>query len=354
MPRAVLAVPHGVAGLTPTWLTEALARSFPGADVASVRVRDVAGGTNTRCVAELAYARGHGPASVFVKLPGRLLHRLALGALGAWSAEARLAASGIVLPVEAPAFFAGATDPCRLAAAVVMEDVTARGGRPNSGIAPLSPGEVSSGLRELASLHAAHLDRRLPGELGYVRAWRLAAPWAPVSAVSLARGLARWARLAPVEAATLRRAVGVRELERRFRSWAAVARTGPQTLLHGDPHPANTYSLPGGRTGFLDWQLVRVGSYAHDVGYFLAGSLDPATRRRVERDLLAGYLEHLAELGAATPPTLDETWTRYRSSVAFGLGTWLHTIGAGSFQPADVSRATLERFAAAYVELGPV
>jgi len=349
----VLAVPDGVAGLTPKWLTEALAPSFPGTGVASVRVRDVAGGTNTRCVVELAYASGHGPATVFVKLPGRLLHRLALGALGAWAAEARLAASGVALPVEAPAFFAGATDPRRLAAAVVMEDVTGRGGRPNSGIAPLSPGEVSSGLRELASLHAAFLDRRLPAELGHVRPWRLPARWAPVSAASLARGLARWARLAPVEAAALRRAAGLRELERGFRSWATAARTGPQTLLHGDPHPANTYSLPGGRTGFLDWQLVRVGSFTHDVGYFLAGSLDPAVRRRLERDLLAAYLERLAELGVAAPPSLDETWGRYRACIAFGLGTWLHTIGAGSFQPADVSCATLERFAAAYVELGP-
>jgi aminoglycoside phosphotransferase (APT) family kinase protein len=34
---------------------------------------------------------------------------------------------------------------------------------------------------------------------------------------------------------------------------------GPQTLLHGDPHPGDTYGLPDGTTGFYDWQLARLG-----------------------------------------------------------------------------------------------
>ncbi len=50
----------------------------------------------------------------------------------------------------------------------------------------------------------------------------------------------------------------------------------PITVLHGDPHPRNTYTLPDGRMGVLDWQLIRRGSWSHDVGYALIGALPPS------------------------------------------------------------------------------
>ena len=123
-------------------------------------------------------------------------------------------------------------------------------------------------------------------------------------------------------------------------------------MLHGDPHPGNTYALPGSRTGFYDWQLVRTGHWSHDVGYFLAGSLTPEDRRRHEKDLLKGYLVSLGQGGARTVPEYHEAWARYRATPAFGLCTWLHTIAAGSLQPVELCVSTLERFAAAYEDLG--
>ncbi|MHB1999953.1 MAG: phosphotransferase, partial [Solirubrobacteraceae bacterium] len=130
----------------------------------------------------------------------------------------------------------------------------------------------------------------------------------------------------------------------------ALAATGPQTLLHGDPHPGNTYALAGGRTGFYDWQLIRTGNWSHDVGYFLVSSLDVASRREHERELLGGYLAALRGYGVAAPDAAG-AWERYRASPAYGLGAWLHTFSAGSFQPESVCVATLERFAAAYDDL---
>jgi aminoglycoside phosphotransferase (APT) family kinase protein len=47
----------------------------------------------------------------------------------------------------------------------------------------------------------------------------------------------------------------------------------PQTLLHGGPHIGNTYVLPDGEVGFLDWQVVRRGDWSLDLGY-LAGRVD--------------------------------------------------------------------------------
>lgn len=343
-------VPRSLAELTPPWLSGAIARRCPGAIVSGIELGPVADGTNRRATVRLQYASGNGPEAVFVKAPGRLLHRLALLALGAWQTEAQLAAADPELPLEHPLPYAAAIDRRRLAAVVVTDDITTRGGTPNDGIRPLSVTAVRDGLAGLARMHAAYWDRPLPEPLQFVQPWRLSARYAPISAASLANARRRLSRLG--EAGLLPARATVALLERQFRHSARLAASGPQTLLHGDPHPGNTYSLPGDRTGFYDWQLVRTGSWSHDVGYFLVGSLDVDDRRRHEDELLAGYLETLHEAGVSVPAA-DAT-SRYRASPAYGLGTWLHTLSAGSFQPADVCLATLRRFAAAYDDLGTV
>ncbi len=302
-----------------------------GRTVTGVRVRDVAAGTNARAVVELGYDGQPGPRRVFVKREGRWLNRLALSALGAREAEAQLAAHGPALPLEHPRLLAAATNRRRLATVVVMEDVTLRGGRPNHALVPLTVEQVAAGLGELARLHAAYWDVRLPA---FVRPWRLGPGWAPVALAGFARARAQLRRAGrPLE-------VSARELERGFRAWPRVAATGPQTLLHGDPHPGNTYTL-GDTIGFYDWQLVRRGSWAHDVGYFIVSALDVADRREHERELLAGYLTALGRHPS-------DAWPLYRGTAVFGLGSWLQTLAAGTFQPRDICLATIERFAAAY------
>jgi hypothetical protein len=345
---AVPTVPGSLDELTPDYLTRALSARFPGAVVDHVEAGAVGNGTNRRATLALSYREGSGPSSVFVKIHGRLMHRLALVALRAWQTEAMLAASGADLPLEHPAFYAAATDRSRLEYVVLMEDVTARAGRPNDATTALSVGQVADGLAGLARLHAAFWDRPLPPALRFLAPWRLGRAWAPVSRASLAHGLRRLRRTGHDE--LVPRHVDAAGLERQFRASAHLAEAGPRTVLHGDPHPGNTYSLPGERTGFYDWQLVRTGSWSHDVGYFLAGSLGVRDRRAHERELLAGYLDSLGSAGAP-PPGFADAWDRYRSSPAFGLATWVHTYSAGSFQPESVSLATIERFAAAYSDL---
>jgi aminoglycoside phosphotransferase (APT) family kinase protein len=165
-----------------------------------------------------------------------------------------------------------------------------------------------------------------------------------VSVASLRRGLRRAEALGhplPLDAGLL---------GAQFRRHAAATAGGAQTLLHGDPHPGNTYSSAGGRTGFLDWQLARTGNWSHDVGYFVAGSLAVEDRRAHERELLAYYLDALGTAGAARPP-FAQAWDRYRATPAFGLATWLHTLSFGTFQQPSACLATIDRFAAAYGDL---
>jgi aminoglycoside phosphotransferase (APT) family kinase protein len=178
-----------------------------------------------------------------------------------------------------------------------------------------------------------------------VAPWRLNRLWGAVSVANLARATRRLGG-----EAALPDGAGPLHLGRQFRSSALLARTGPQTLLHGDPHPRNTYATAGGRTGFYDWQLARSGSWSHDVAYFVAGSLDPAARRAHEADLVRHYLGRLHDAGVE-PPGWDEAWARYRAGPAFGLATWLHTLAFGSFQPRPLCLAMIRRYSAAYEDL---
>lgn len=345
---AALTVPHALTDLTPRWMTAALSSRLPGVIVASVEVEPARAGTNAHARVALTYRRGSGPASVFVKGPGSLHNRLSLAALGALATEARLAAAGVELPLPHPRPYAGAVDRRRLAAAVVMDDVVASGATPNDGVRPLSVAQVRSGLGALAHLHAAFAGARRPPALAFLRPWRLSRGWALVSAANLGRGVRRHRRLtgrSPMPAG-----LTVPDLARQFRRWATVAGTGAQTLLHGDPHPANTYALAGDQIGFCDWQLARTGHWSHDVGYFVTGSLHPGERRAHERSLLDGYLGSLrAGGGAAEAP--DAAWERYRASQAYGLAAWLHTLAFATFQPDALSLAMVARYAAAYGDL---
>jgi len=346
--RPVLPVPRSLAELTPSWVTSAIGTRCPGAVVDEVHIGAVVDGTNRRASVGLSYAEGTGPSSIFVKGHGRVMNRLALVALGALATEALLADSGVTVPLDHPVPYAAGVDRARLATIVVMDDVTTCGGRPNDATTALGVAEVRAGLDGLARLHAAYWDRPLPPPLRFLRPWRLRRTWAPLSGASLNRGLRRLDDLTQSE--LLPRRLWARSLEWQFRRSATLAASGPQTVLHGDPHPGNTYALPGQRTGFYDWQLVRTGNWSHDVGYFLVSSLGVADRRNHDRELLVGYLDALRSAGA-DPPGVGEAWNRYRSTPAFGLGSWLHTLSFGSFQPVDVCVATLQRFVSAYEDL---
>jgi aminoglycoside phosphotransferase (APT) family kinase protein len=124
-----------------------------------------------------------------------------------------------------------------------------------------------------------------------------------------------------------------------------------QTLLHGDPHIGNTYVLPDGEVGFLDWQVLRRGNWSLDLGYFLQGALTTDDRRESERALLQEYRDALG-LPSAETPSAEEIWLRYRASVAHGLTTWLCTASAGElWQRPDIALALAQRYSYAYADL---
>lgn len=93
----------------------------------------------------------------------------------------------------------------------------------------------------------------------------------------------------------------------------------PFTLLEGDMHLGNTYFLPDGSAGFLDWQLMARGHAMHDVNYIITTGLSIEDRRNHEQELLRFYLDRLGEEGGFTPPTFEETWPDYCRCLEWGV-----------------------------------
>lgn len=341
-----LRVPRAWAEVTPEWMTSALSSSFPGVVVSRVELSDEDVGTTSRSVASLAYGAGSGPSTVFLKAQGSWHHRLVLAAIGGVRPEAWLLGSGEDLLVERPVCYAAVVDDRRLDTILVLEDVVARGAVPGIVTSPLSVAEVGDGLDGLARLHARYWDRPLPAALRFLRPWRLKSGWAPIALVGSRLGVRRLRGQGAFD--LLPRSLTPRRLVRAFAASSAASMTGPQTVLHGDAHVGNTYSLSGERVGFYDWQLVRTGSWAHDVGYFIGSALTVEDRRSSERDLLARYLDGL---GPVAPP-FDEAWTRYRGTPGYGLNIFLQTLAlGGGYQTDPVSLACIERFGAAFEDL---
>ena len=125
--------------------------------------------------------------------------------------------------------------------------------------------------------------------------------------------------------------------------------TGDETLLHGDAHVGNTYVLPDGEVGFLDWQVVRRGHWSHDLGYFVVGALTEDDRRAHERELVEEHRWAL-EVDEVDRPSAADAWLRYRATPAHGLPLWLLTL-LSDVHRHEVSLALVRRYAAAFVEL---
>ncbi|MDP3966889.1 MAG: phosphotransferase [Nocardioides sp.] len=90
-----------------------------------------------------------------------------------------------------------------------------------------------------------------------------------------------------------------------------------QTLVHGDCHVGNTYVLPDGTMGFIDWQLSVRGHYMHDLSYLMVTGLTVEQRRAHERRLIALHLDELARHGVDDAPTLDEAFDEHRRAQAW-------------------------------------
>ena len=349
MTTPALSVPASWDELTPQWLTAALAADIPDVEVDTVEVITRDDGTNRRARLRLTYRVGAGPQTVFVKAADpdhKELIRLTSGMFH----EPRLFTavnSGVPLPLEHPKVFAALIDEDAYDFILVMEDLATRGADPRDATRPMTPEQAAAGVRGLARMHGRFWGHRLAAEprLDWVEPFL---PWDGMEIAPLPEALKRLGDNAPADVQALTIEARIEDI---WKPYIRSLTASPQTLLHGDPHIGNTYVLPDGDTGFLDWQVARRGNWSLDVGYFLQGALTTEDRRRHEADILAQYRDALA-LPDEDLPSMDEIWLRYRASVAHGLTLWLCTASAGElWQRPDIALALAQRYSSAFADL---
>jgi hypothetical protein len=335
-------VPARWEDIGPDWMSRMLAERFPGAKVEALELTMHTDGSNRRARFAVEYREGDGPSTVFVKAEGT--HREVHARNGNLFNESKLYASGVALAVDHPEPYAVLIDEPNLDWLVVMEDVVARGGDPRDSTRPLDAAQAENGVRGLARLHREHwgLSVATQPELAWIQTWAPTEGFRSGLRQRVPLGLERSVHAVPREFARLD-ADALLDLWSRY---VGLLSREPVTLLHGDAHIGNTYVLPDGEVGFLDWQVARRGNWSQDVGHFLGGSVNVEVRRRHERSLLDAYRDEL-DVGLSA----DEAWTWYRAAAIYGLVIWLSTLGVDGYQSREVSLALVERFAAAFTEL---
>ena len=211
--------------------------------------------------------------------------------------------------------FASTFDPASGRFGLLLEDLTARGARFPSALDRVDVDEVRSILGHLAALHARFWNSpRFARDLTWIStptSGGMADVFDLIGLELIEDQVARHPFKAELISGLGRTLPQMWELLGRVQREHADA---IPTLLHGDPHLGNTYLLPSGRGGLLDWQLMMRGSWAHDITYLLVTALDPATRQVHQLDLLAEYLDELRSLGVTEVPTSTDAFEQYRKA----------------------------------------
>ena len=320
-------------GLTPDYITTLLQAQFPGVRAQSVSVSDAKTygeqmvSTAGRATIDIRY-----DSAAPKDLPTRFVIKLARGVdtiMAAFYANEVAFYQRIrpELTLEAPRCFGGGFDASSSSFALLLEDLSLRGASFPNVTQPTTIDQARALLDCLASLHAGFWESpRFTGDLAWVETH------VSGGVADMMNGLAPVYIQHEIDTENFKR-----DLVQRLRTTGpellagvqAVQRhqaTLPQTLLHGDTHLGNTYRLPDGRAGLLDWQLMVRGHAMHDVSYFITTALSIADRRAHERDLLGYYLERLAGAGISQPPRFEDTWTEYRRALVWGVYIgWLTT-----------------------------
>ena len=300
--------------------------TLSGFDVLDSRHHGETVSTSGRATLKLHFAEGTAG-----DLPDRVVCKLALGAASVMAAfyENEVNVYTELRPeslIEAPRSLGALYDSKSAQFILMLEDLSQRGARFPSVTQDVPLTAVEALVDALATLHASHWESpRFARELTWLQSH------VQGGVAHLMNELAPPLIQREIETQAFKR-----ELVQRLRSTgplllASVQRLQrhqarlAQTLLHGDAHLGNTYLLPQGRVGLLDWQLCVRGYCMHDVSYLIATSLPIALRREHEGSLLSRYRDRLIASGVDAPGA-GEIWDEYRRAMVWGVYIgWLTT-----------------------------
>ena len=323
-PWAPAPKPTSVAEVDAAWLSKIFATTTPGAVAESVTRLDGTSGTTDRNRLGVVWNRAGLdaglPASVFVKsTPLNAKNRTMVAALDMAVNEVRF--YNEIRPefddsIAPKSYFAHAGHGARHL--LVLEDLAAAGVSFPHTLDQITLPAVEACLRTLATVHAKFWNSpRLAADLSWI-APESARPGFP---------LLLWQFRKTRKAVLADESVELPPAVRRMAEFAnendkalhAKWEEGPQTVLHGDSHIANTYLRPDGSAGLFDWQVIHRGPGLREVSYILTHSTPADIRRGNEEKLLRAYLDTLRDEGVADAPTFDQAWQALRF---FAFDAW--------------------------------
>lgn len=326
--------PAEAEAITPEILTAVIQPRHPALEVErfdvvkSLRYGDGMVSTAGRIAGRLQFAPNSGPApfqDVILKVSREAAYRNPLYADEA-AFYSRLRDE---IGIEVPGFLGGGYDPETGEFGLILEDLTVRGACFPNATTLVTVEQVRDILEVLATLHARYWQSpRFRDDLAWVESHVHGDICTYFNAQEGVVGHIEREVAAAQFKQEMLQAIGM-DLPTLLAGVQAVQRhqaTLPQTLLHGDTHIGNTYRLPDGKVGLLDWQLMVRGYCIHDVTYLITTALPVAVRRVEEHALLAWYRERLAAHGCQDVPSFEEMHLEYRLAVVWGVYIgWLTT-----------------------------
>jgi hypothetical protein len=336
--------------ITPDLLQALLEPKFPRLRVHAVQIDGAIHGTATKVKVRLD-AEGEGPRTMWVKAGWEDSSEI-LRKVGIFSREPRVYAELLPdLGLEVPDCYGATWDDDRLDGVLLLEDLADREALFHSPLDALSPNSVAVMLAQLAQMHATTHGSKWLDAHDWLRPlfWDVLEPGSYLTHVSAPDTLEQFLAL-PRGLSLPEAARDAQRISKAMRRTAAFGmEDAERCMIHGDAHVGNSYSLPDGALGLLDWQCVWRGSWAFDVAYFIASSLSPEDRRKHEVELLQHYLEERARHGWPGP-SMAHAFDRYRRYLAYGLTVWLTNLP--SFQPEEFNAVVASRFAHAMLDHG--
>ena len=299
----------GTAGLTASWLSDALATK-----VTAVRTEPVGTGQVSDSLRLfLTYAGATDlPPTMVAKVPAAdASSRAAARTIRTYEVEASFYAEiAGRLDAGVPTCYFSAYDPEEDEYTVLLEDLAPA--LPGDQLAGITPQDAAAAIDEMAALHAAGWDDADLAALPWLN--RHDADSAAFTA-SMVTGL--YDGFKDRYAADLEPGV-LPLIEDFLPSIGAYLtnREGPSTLFHGD-FRADNLLFGGPRAAVLDWQTCAYGPGPADLAYFLGSSLPVADRRTHERALVERY--HTALTARGTAFTWDDCWDAYRRHAFHGI-----------------------------------
>ena len=271
-PRVTLNSP---ADLTPEVLTALLRRHRPEVTVTDIRVRSTWQGTTSHLHLDVDYAEPNTalPQQLFVKTQLSTVHDLP----AAVDESLSEGGGGTVLLDDETTFYRDLRDDLDIETMttyfaqhldgpsqflIVGEDITLRGAKVPDAVTGLSVEQVDALLATLSRVHAPFWGSPRLKDGGDM-SWLQDPVTGQFADFLRANGFAiiRAFLEIPYKRDLLNAAgADIDTMEAAFWALQDLVAAEPVTLLHGDPHPRNTYVLPDGSVGLLDWQLASCGS----------------------------------------------------------------------------------------------